>query len=744
MKVMKRRFHILGMLLLVTVIVGLIVQYFYLSDKLIEDRQLILQQVNTHSQHEINNDISLYKDYVNIAAEVLTAGEWSEVSGLDLFNRLRRINPSIKAIFYGGEDKGLIITHDWPQPHDFDVRQRPWYIEAIKSNQVIVSDAYPDLIDGKPVITISKALLYEDGNVIGALGLDINIEDIIIMVEDTKIKNTGYSFLLDGNGNILAHPKYKYDPEPEGEQVKLLSEEIEDKIKENKSGQMKAEIEGIEGYLNYKTIDNTNWIIANFISLNELKDNNWDIWRMFLITLAIGTLIFAMFAYLQKENFMKPVLRLDIDIGNIDIENNIGYRLPIFEKDPFTEIRKTINSVIHKTQEYLQQTEQDHEEIMAQNEELEASYGQLAAIEQEVRQQYDKLLEAEKELAYLSYHDQLTGLYNRRFFDVELERLDVPRNLPLSIIMADVNGLKLINDSFGHEAGDQLLINIAKVMKEGFREDDIIARLSGDEFVAILPNTSEKEAESIIGRIIHLSKDDKYSEQRLLSMELSIAFGIGTKTSEDTEMKDVFKVAEAKMYAQKIFEGQRMRSKAVGIMISGLHEKCPGENEHSNNVGVLSEKLGIELGFDKDRARELKTLGYLHDIGKIAISKSILNKTGELDPSEVKEVRKHPEIGYRILSTVNELVKMADHVLYHHERYDGEGYPKGLKGDEIPIEARIIAITEAYDTMSRDKPYARALREEEIIKELVNNAGSQFDPYLVKIFIEKVLDHNLK
>jgi diguanylate cyclase (GGDEF)-like protein/PAS domain S-box-containing protein len=340
----------------------------------------------------------------------------------------------------------------------------------------------------------------------------------------------------------------------------------------------------------------------------------------------------------------------------------------------------------------------------------------------------------EAEIVYLSYRDQLTGLYNRRFFDLELKRQDIEDNYPLTIIYADMNGLKLINDSLGHTMGDEMLKKVAEVLVKSCRKSDTLARLGGDEFVAILPQTEPCEAEQVIKRIKRMA-----AAVKVQSLEISISCGYSTKFSPEEVITEIVKKAENYMYNHKLFESPSMRGKTVNVLLSTIYEKSRREEAHSRRVSQLCRDMGEALHLLDQDLEELKTAGLLHDIGKVAVAKKILEKRGKLSAAEWKEVKRHPEVGYRILSTVNDLAELAGYILAHHERWDGQGYPKGLKGEAIPLQSRIIAIAEAYDAMTNAGSYRKSLALREAIKELQSNAGTHFDPQLTTVFIEKVL-----
>ncbi len=338
------------------------------------------------------------------------------------------------------------------------------------------------------------------------------------------------------------------------------------------------------------------------------------------------------------------------------------------------------------------------------------------------------------QIEYLSYHDQLTGLYNRRFFEEELKRLDTVRNLPLSIIFADINGLKTINDAFGHQQGDQLIQQVAEVMKAECRADDIIARTGGDEFIMLLPQTDSASAQELMNRF-----KKNIELKKIMGLNISISFGSDTKNAENQSAWDILKNAEDLMYQKKILESSSKRSAVIRSILNTLHVKSPQEEAHSQRVSLICESIAKTYNLSEDEVRELKAVGELHDIGKITIDEVTLNKAGTLSESEWAKMKQHPEIGYRLLGTSSEYYDIADYVLAHHERWDGTGYPRGLKGEAIPWKARIITIADAYDVMTTGRPYRKPLNEAAAVAEIRANAGTQFDPAIARVFVEKVL-----
>jgi len=346
----------------------------------------------------------------------------------------------------------------------------------------------------------------------------------------------------------------------------------------------------------------------------------------------------------------------------------------------------------------------------------------------------------EQRLEYLSMHDQLTGVYNRTFFETELSRLSKSREYPVSIISADLDGLKLINDTMGHDAGDKQLQACASVLKKSLRQADILARVGGDEFSAILLQTGKSKGEAIVRRIRrNVNRYNRANEKR----PLGISVGIATAEQSDISLKELFKRADDMMYRNKLYGSGSSRSKIVKSLLATLAEKDYITVDHVRRLEELCCAVGEKIHLSSNQMADLALLAQVHDLGKVGIPDQVLSKNGTLSEEEWEIMRGHPEKGYRIATSSPDLASVADLILKHHEHWDGSGYPLGLKGKDIPVECRILAIVDAFDVMTNGRHYSEAKTINEALEELKKQTGSQFDPELVPIFIEVLKEQGI-
>lgn len=344
-----------------------------------------------------------------------------------------------------------------------------------------------------------------------------------------------------------------------------------------------------------------------------------------------------------------------------------------------------------------------------------------------------KRIETEQEMAYMSLHDRLTDLYNRVYFEEEIQRLNYSRLYPISIISADIDGLKLINDTMGHSTGDDLLRSFAEILKANMRSSDVVSRFGGDEFAAILVSTDRPTAERVIERIRKAVA--RYNESRSGPF-LSFSMGVATSNNGESSLLDCLKLADDLMYRDKLSRSNSVRSQMVNTLLLTLAEKDHISGGHASRLQEMAIKLGKRMGLNSDQLVNLSLFAQVHDLGKVGIPDRILFKPGKLTEEEWGIMKLHPEKGYRIAVSSPDLSTVADLILRHHERWDGKGYPLGLERTEIPIECRILSIVDAYDAMTNDRPYCKARSHSEALKEIERCAGTQFDPKIVEEFLK--------
>ncbi|MHB8917147.1 MAG: HD-GYP domain-containing protein, partial [Desulfocucumaceae bacterium] len=341
--------------------------------------------------------------------------------------------------------------------------------------------------------------------------------------------------------------------------------------------------------------------------------------------------------------------------------------------------------------------------------------------------------QVEQQLKFLSLYDPLTGLYNRAYFEEEMRRLESGRHNPVSIVVCDIDGLKLVNDTLGHRSGDDLLVAAAGVIKEPFREGDMVARIGGDEFAVLLPNCNRKTVEDACSRI-----KNAITRYNQVNSDLPLSISIGFAASGESTVRpgDLFIEADNNMYREKLHRSQSVRSAIVQTLLKALEERDFITEGHADRMQDQAVILAKSIGLPERSAADLRLLAQFHDIGKVGISDRILLKPGPLSTEEVSEMQRHCEVGHRIAHAAPDMSHIADWILKHHEWWDGNGYPMGLKGEEIPLECRILAIIDAYDAMTSDRPYRKAMSLDKAMAELVRCAGTQFDPKLVQAFVQ--------
>lgn len=341
----------------------------------------------------------------------------------------------------------------------------------------------------------------------------------------------------------------------------------------------------------------------------------------------------------------------------------------------------------------------------------------------------------EEKLTFMSWHDSLTGLYNRGYWQRQLNELEVAKTNPVGLLLCDVDGLKLVNDTMGHDAGDRMLIRLAEILTALCDDSDIVARIGGDEFAILLPD-SDRERVLALSQTAKQNIDDYNANNQALP--LSVSVGIAVRVDPEEPLAAMVKRADDRMYREKLNRSHSVRHSLVQALTLALEARDFGTEGHTQRVQQLAVQLAGTLGMPGPSLNDLRLLAQFHDIGKVGTPDYILHKPGPLAATERQEMQRHTEIGHRIALASTDLAPIADLILKHHEWWDGGGYPLGLQGEKIPLACRVLAIVDAYDAMTSDRPYRKAMPSDDALAELVHHAGTQFDPHLIPVFTEMI------
>jgi diguanylate cyclase (GGDEF)-like protein len=345
---------------------------------------------------------------------------------------------------------------------------------------------------------------------------------------------------------------------------------------------------------------------------------------------------------------------------------------------------------------------------------------------------YSERKDLADKLKFISYHDALTGLHNREAFEQDVAKLAESLDMAAGVIMCDADGLKTVNDTIGHDAGDYMLKTIAHMVSEA-AEEKMAARIGGDEFAVIIPDCSQAKVDgflAIMQRLLH-----EHNEHNKIEISLSIGYAYN-QPGETADINELIRIADRNMYKEKLLHRHSAKSAIVSTLSNVLAERDQVTGGHADRIVNLAAVMGERLLLQAGKITNLKLLAQFHDIGKIAVPDAVLGKPGALTVEEREVMRKHCQIGFRIANSANVFSEINELILLHHEWWNGKGYPLGLKGEAIPLECRIVSILDAYDAMTSDRPYRKAMSKEAAVKELQNGAGSQFDPVIVDIFLE--------
>ncbi len=800
---------------------AILATFFFTSYRALESKQEELLDIELQlTISQINLDFESVRSVLSTLSNHLEV-DFDHTDFLQYIQQVDEKNEIIASIYFGKPDKTMINSTGFVPPVGFDLTTRIWYQMAIASDDVILTPAFINATQDRVILTAAKAVYDQDETFLGVIAVDVDIRTITSLVSEKEIGESGFAFLIDPNGNLLAYPGINQTI------IELDSAAEYEPNLANLTGSgviHDFRIQNKIGVVSYKVITSNNFILGVFLPLEEFTSS------LMILSIIFSTLMIALIALaviltvIYYRRIRQPLAMLLEDIDSVDMTKTPKYRLPEPIKDDYLNIRQAINRILDTTDFYFNERQKVQHKLMIENQRVvllmestadiifeidlnktfvsvfgrgldtlgikpqafigrtvmdvfgedgkarDIAYSkalkgihsiydwtyiknnQKLYFESSISPMYDEFkniigavgisrditepMRKQKEIEYISIHDFLTGLFNRRHFVEAFTELDEEDNYPLGMMMIDLNGLKILNDAYGHDTGDRALKKVADVLKLVSREDDIVCRIGGDEFAIILLNIDVQTLDTM-KETIQL----RLSNILIENIPLSVAIGYEMKKDGTLDLEDVIKNAENQMYRNKVTEGRSIRNSAIKAILKTLTDKFVDEKTHSTRVSELCKKMGIALSVKSDDLKELEIAGLFHDIGKISIPDDILYKPARLTPEEFEIIKTHTENGYHILRAADEYSNLAEYALSHHEHFDGRGYPRGLKGKDIPLFSRIICIADAFEAMTSDRVYRKKMSDQDAVKEIIKYAGTQFDPELAKIFVEKVLGY---
>lgn len=836
-----RRFYVALIVLAIGLpLLATTVMYAVFSSRVTEDAYIIAQKRVNRVAKEIGHWLAVEARSVETAAaQIALLGQApDEARLLALLRGAHSASSVLRSVSFGTVDNRLFTTGDFVLPLGWDLRVRPWYIEAITTPGLVFTDPFLPTFGDAMIVTVAQAVYSQEGTLMGVVVADIELGAITRFLADTPITQNSVSLLYNGD-NVITSARETLDDS--------LLAAVERNLPFADSGQEYVGTGWLRDRMIYVSVPRVGWHLVAHIPWEDFFPHARSLWLYVGLIGMSGVGLMLGIGTFYYGHVFAPLLALEKTINSLHIKEDCFDRIPpVNRPGRFAALVNSINDLLDRAQSYYLEVHTAKVEMEAMNARLEVAVTEEreSRNELEIRQGYWRALfenaqdaialvdlsctiiaanaaflrlfewkgedvigrdidllvashrldearflssqttvgianfltarltssgqeidveisivpiralghvegayaiyrdvrsrrAAEREMQKLSQYDQLTGVYNRAYFDNSLRNLEQSGAVPISLLLGDTNGLKLVNDAFGHALGDEVLRLSADALRACARPGDIVARVGGDEFAMILPNTTEAEAEALAACI-----ETGCRERSEGLRQLSIAFGVSCKTSATDNLFALFVQAEDRMYRRKLREGKSVRGSLITSLMRALEEKTRDTSAHSDRMGDLARDLARRLGASGSDLDDIYMLATLHDIGKIGVPDHILNKPSQLSPEEWEIMKKHSEIGYRIAGATVELAHLAEGILHHHERWDGTGYPYALTGQDIPWPAQIISVVDAYDAMTNPRAYRGALSHTEALECIRAGSGKQFAPHVAEAFLAMMAELN--
>lgn len=594
---------------------------------------------------------------------------------------------------------------------------KAWFQEALTGVSAI---SEPHFVLSPPkLVVVFTAPVFSRGKVSGVVAGQMNMQHIWDVLDSAKIGSSGYIVAVDRNGDLVSHP------DKDLILTRLLPQTDDESSLEGQASLKNEKGDELVGQT--APVNVLGWEIVALQADGEVHAVVRDAMRTIVV---LGTVVVALVvvtSFVLSTEITRPINSLAATMRGF----TSGQKAP------------------HVPHAGLREIDQLTISFNAMATDLDVSTQSLKDANEELEQRYHELADARHQAAT----DSLTGLLNHRSLQEALAKAfdgNTNNGNHLAVLMMDVNGFKLFNETYGHQAGDTVLRQVAEVLKRTCRPSDIVGRYGGDEFMVILPETDRPAATETANRLIAALAEERVFTRSGEQLPLAMSIGLAAAPDDSGHKEELLAHVDASLYQAKQSSGSALvthgeplalissRETPLGLfetLVRAVDMKDRYTRRHSQLDAEFAVELARAIGLSEGAQGALRIAGLLHDVGKIGVPDHILKKPGPLDSEERAVMQQHVVLSTLILQGVPTLRDVSDAVSCHHERWDGAGYPRGIKGASIPLLGRILAVVDAYSAMILDRPYRKALSEEEALLELQRNSGTQFDPELVAAFV---------
>lgn len=578
LKIFIRRIYILGLLFVLIGGFNTFLGIRHLEGELRREIERSMSFKLDHIMSEITSELT-HVDRTLHAGDILLGLEPDDDQALAFFYEILGDNPSFLSMYFGiSQNESLYANRRIARDNPVDPSTRPWYQKAVQEGKTIITSPYLDALETSYVLTMARPIYDHNHQLIGVLGIDKSLEGMLAFLETERASEHGHSFIFDKTGTILVHPEQSTtysDNKPLS-----INSVIATQLLVEPAGMIFTNIHDRDGYLRWETLGASGLILGTFAPLSDFFDR----WALIIQVLGITVFSFGLVTLLlfifQRNFIIRPMKDIYGDIMAISLDGDVTYRLPTRNNHPFETLRETINMSLEKTQEHF-------EHVIYQQEELTAAYAQLVAHEQQLQAQYEEIKEHEAHIQYLADHDALTGLLNRRRYELDLQAL-LETGQVGCVFMLDIDDFKNINDTQGHMYGDRILQHVAKILEKSAGLNATVYRFGGDEFLIIMENMVDTED------IRHLAE--------LLARSLSGAQTMDGRPTHITSSMGVVRYP---------YDGSNVEELLIKADIAMYNAKKTGKNRHTLFEGSMAATFGERVHIERILLEAIQTEGFM-------------------------------------------------------------------------------------------------------------------------------------